>query len=236
MTAIAEVLDLLKVVADGIGNVRTVVEAARDGEKFLRTHYPDAEKDLADLLDEIGKLTEYLADASSIITGFAFTVTGSDVDRQPRAFNDLLVQRQAVFARFDNQLQLTRTHCSRIDDYGDALLKKAQERGLHNLFGLLNAGSEQAQRMSDLVLDVWTNDQTLLREFKSMSEAVRRALDDVQAALGPPGQMLIENVPAAAALLGEYSTAFVPIQLEADEVKRELHALVNDLRPPQPIG
>ena len=236
MTVIAEVSDLLKTVADGISNVRTVVEAARDGEEFLRTNYPDAEKDLADLLDEIGKLTEYLADASSIITGFAFTVTGSDVDRQPRAFAKLLVQRQAVFARFNTQLEATRTHCRRIADYGSALQQKAEKRGLHNLFGLLNAGSEQARRMSHFFSRVWTDDQALLGEFESMSEAVRRALDDVKAALGPPGQMLVENVPAAAALLGEYSTAFVPIQLEADEVNRELHALVNDLRPRQPIG
>ena len=116
---IAEVADLLKLVADGIGNVRSIVDAARDGYTSLTKNHPNAQTDLANLLDEIGKLTEYLADASSIVTSFAFTVSETELGRQPDRFNDLLRKRQAgVLARFDAQLGATRAHSSEIGMYG----------------------------------------------------------------------------------------------------------------------
>jgi hypothetical protein len=232
MSAVNEVADLLKLVAEGVRNVRTIVDAARDGYKYLHEHHADAEADLANLLEELGKLTEYLADGASIITGFAFTVTGTDLDRQPRAFNDLLVERQRVFARFDAQLDRTRTHCSKVGMHANKLRIQAETNGLHNLFGLVNAGKEQAGRMARLVEEVYENDVELLKEFQYMSEAVRLALDDVQTTLGPRGTMLVENVPAAAELLGRYATEFTAIQIRADDSKRELHALVNELRFP----
>ena len=214
MSVVQEVADLLKLVADAIGNVRTIIDTARDGQQFLQRNHPDAKDDLASLLEEIGKLTEYLADASSIITGFAFAVTGTDLDRQPRAFNDLFVQRQAVFARFDAQLQRTRAHCSTIGNYAWQLRHQAEKKGMHNLFGLVNAATRQATEMSRLIEEVYSNDTVLLKEFENMAKAVRLALDDIQAALGPPGQMLVENVPAAAELLGRYSTSSSPSRCE----------------------
>jgi hypothetical protein len=230
---VEEVADLLKVVAHGISNVRMIIDAARDGHQYLQGHHPDAQADLAKLLDQFGKLTEYLAEASSIITGFAFAVTGTAFDREPRAFNDLLVKRQAVFARFDAQPELTRAHCSEIGMHAWASRQQAEKNGMHNLFGLVNAGKQRAEEMSEQIERVYGNDAKLLTEFQNMAKAVRLGLDDIQAALGPPGQMLVENVPVAAELLGRYATEFLPIQLRADDTKRELHALVNDLRFPQ---
>lgn len=222
MSLLQDAAALLKEVAGGIRDLRTIIEAARDGEKFLTRHHPDARKAFADLLEELGKLTEYLADASSIVTAFEFTVTGSDVDRQPRAFNDQLVEREAVFARFDNQLDQTRIHCSAVGGYSEQLATQAKQRGLHNLFGLLNTGKEQAAKLSVLLEDVWGNDTRVLDEFEKMATAVRIALEDVRAALGPPGEMRSENVPAAAQLLGKHRGQFLPIQLQATDAARDL--------------
>ena len=219
-------------VAVGIGNVRSIVDAARDGYAFLTKNHPNAQTDLANLLDEIGKLTEYLADASSIVTSFAFTVSETELGRQPDRFNDLLRKRQAVLARFDAQLGATRAHSSEIGMYAYQLRLEAEKNGMQNLFGLLNTGKEQAKKMSRLVQEVYANDGVLLDEFQNMAKATTLALNDVQSKLGPPGLMKAENVPAAAKLLGRYQTEFLPVQLEADDTKRELRSLVNELRFP----
>jgi hypothetical protein len=236
MSTVSDVGALLNLVGDGIRNVRTIVDATRDGYAYLQAHHSGAQADLASLLVEMGKLTEYLADAASIITGFAFTVSGSDVARQPRAFNDLVVDRQAVFARFDAQLEVTRSHCSVIGNHAWRLGEEARKKGLPNLFGLVKAGTKRAEEMSRQVQEVYGNDAELLSQFKNMAMAVKLALGDVQAALGPPGQMDPGNVPAAAKLLGEYSTRFLAIQVRADDAKRELNSLVNDLRFPHLVA
>jgi hypothetical protein len=232
MTVVKEVTDLLKLVAEGISNVRTIVDAARDGREYLHQHHKDAETDLASLLEEIGKLTESLAEGASIVTHFAFTVSGSDLDRQPARFNDHLEQRQAVFARFDSQLEKTKASCSKIGHHAYLLQEQAKSNGMHNLFGLMNAGKRRAEQMSVLLFEVYGNDTELLEEFKNMARAVKLALADVHAVLAPRGQARPENVETASERLWEYSKEFLPVQAAADDTKRELHSLVNELRFP----
>ena len=232
MSAVDEVAALLRLVGEGITNVRSIVDAARDGHAYLHQHHKDAEKDLASLLEEIGKLTESLAEGASIVTHFAFTVSGSDLDRQPARFNDRLEQRQAVLDRFDSQLEKTKTSCATIGHHAHVLQQQAERSGRHNLFGLMNAGKKQAERMSVLLVEVYGNDTELLEEFKNIASAVRLALADVQSVLGPPGQGRPENVEAASERLGEYSKEFLRMEASADDTKRELRSLVNELRFP----
>ena len=47
MSAVDEVAVFLRLVGEGITNVRSIVDAARDGHAYLHQHHKDAEKDLA---------------------------------------------------------------------------------------------------------------------------------------------------------------------------------------------
>jgi hypothetical protein len=58
MTMVKEVADLLELVANGVKDVRSILEAARDGHAYLKRHHPEAQQDLAGLLEELRKLVQ----------------------------------------------------------------------------------------------------------------------------------------------------------------------------------
>ena len=51
-----DILDGLKLVAEGIKNVRAIAEAVKDGEAYVRVHHPDVQATLRALLGELERL------------------------------------------------------------------------------------------------------------------------------------------------------------------------------------
>jgi ABC-type transporter Mla subunit MlaD len=238
MTAVAEVVALLDQVAKGISNLRSIIKAARDGYAYLERYHSDARDDLGKLLEELRKLGQLLAEASSIVTHFDFTVSGSGVGEEPARFNRLLIEHKSVFQQFEDQLDDTRTRSGRVGAHYWALQAKAEQRRLGNAFGLLKTSKRQAEKLNKLLRDVYANDSIVIEEFQKMADAVRLALDDVRAALGPVGESRVENVRKAARRLGRHAANFQPIESNALFAVRELRGVLVDLHqtpaaPPQ---
>jgi hypothetical protein len=230
MSLVNEVADALKLVADGINNIRTIVQAARDAPKYLSRHYPNAADELAGLLGELAKLVQLQAEASSVVTHFDFTVTGTDIDRQPSRFNDYLLEHKAVAEKYRIQLDQTRTHCSEIGRHLFRLKAATNKHGLRDIFGLWKAPQNAAHDAVRLLEEVYSNDAIVLEEFQSMADAVDNAITDVRNALGGPGQVLVENVPRAAGVLGGYAKQFAPVESEANFLAQQLRAVIVDIR------
>jgi hypothetical protein len=234
VSLVNEVADALKLVADGINNVRTIVEAARDAPRYLSRHYPNASDELASLLEELAKLVQLQAEASSVVTHFDFTVTGTDMGRQPSRFNDYLLEHKAVAERYRLQLDQTRTHCSQIGLHLFGLRTAIGKHGLRDIFGLWKAPQKSAQDAARLLEEVYSNDAVVLDEFQNMANAVDKALTDVRNALGGPGRVFIENVPQAANVLNGYAQQFAPVESNANYLAQQLRAAIVDTRSPWP--
>jgi hypothetical protein len=170
------------------------------------------------------------------VTHFDFTVTGSAVDHEPRNFNNLLQQHKAVAQKFEDQLDVTRSHCSQIGYHRAGLEFEALRRGLSDLFGLLGAKRERTRELADLLANVYSNDSKLLSEFERMIEAVHKALDDVRTELRGskegPSAMRVEHVAEAARVLGAHASNFRKIESEALFAVREMRATITDLGGP----
>jgi len=63
-----------------------------------------------------------------------------------------------------------------------------------------------------------------------LSVALRLALDDVAAKLGPAGSMLPANVPVSAALLGEYADAFSSLETTSNDLAHDLQESIDALQ------
>lgn len=230
MPLVKEVSDALKLVADGINNIRTIVEAARDAPKYLSRHYPNASDELASLLRELANLVQLQAEASSVVTHFDFTVTGTDIGRQPSRFNDYLLEHKAAAERYRLQLDQTRTHCSEIGYHLFGPKTATDKHGLRDIFGLWKAPQNSAQDAVRLLEDVYSNDAMVLDEFQNMANAVDKALTDVRNALGGPGQVFVENVPKAAGVLSSYAKQFASVESNANFLAQQLRAAIVDMR------
>ena len=90
MTAVGEVLDSVKALADLIASTRTILDALRDGRAYLERNHPDAKEDLAKLLEQMRITVAGLSKATSVVTDFWFTIDGSARDEEPSRFNDRL--------------------------------------------------------------------------------------------------------------------------------------------------
>ena len=139
MTIVAEVTDGLRLVAEGIKNLRTIHSAIKDGRKYFESRHPDVKGDLAAMCVEMRKTLQAIATASAIITHFRFTVESSVSESEPARFNNHLMAHKAQAQNAEAQLDSLRGHCSVIRDHAQKLegkSKKANLSGMLKLFGL----------------------------------------------------------------------------------------------------
>lgn len=229
---VSDVLTLLERVSQGLTRIQAIIAAVASAPAYLREHYPEARQELAELLQEIAKLTQLQAEASSIVTHFDFTVTGSAIDHEPRKFNDYYIAYKALAEKHRAQLDETRTHCSNIGLHAAGIKFKTDRHGLYDLFGMWTKSRSQAREAAELLGKVYSDDSKVLEEFERMADAVELALQSVRDALGPSGAKEVKNVPRAARVLAEHAASFRPIEIQANFAARELRATTVELQRP----
>ena len=72
-------------------------------------------------------------------------------------------------------------------------------------------------------------DFAVANSAQKMLDCLTGALKDVQDALGTGGAMYPQNVPAAAALLGQFGPPFSDMEELAADSVRELRSVIEDL-------
>jgi hypothetical protein len=232
MTVVAEVADALKLVSDVVKNTRTIVEAVNDGQKFLKRYHPEAQADLSALLEEVQKSISGLAQVSSVVTGFQFTVAGAARDLEPRVFNNYVIASKVELQEARDRKNALRASCKKIEEHRAALSARAQG-DWWNWIGLL--GEKRQERRQDLALTfdrVYSADQDIVLYVDKMIEGVEIALREVSAALASDssGGALPENVPKAQLVLAEYAAGFESVDRECRNLVGELRRQIDGLR------
>jgi hypothetical protein len=231
MSIVKEVADGIQAVSEGIQHIRTVAKAVNDGLDYLKLRHPDIQNDLAAMCAEMRNTSIAVAAASAVLTHFRFTIAGSALDSEPARFNDHLIAHKEKAAKVSASLHALRGHCHVIARQVDQLRQKAASLNLGRL--LLLFGIDAAKREQEVLRaleDIYNEEMQGYRLVHGLSQSLQRALDDVGSALGPPGTALPQNVPTAAALLGEYADAFSALETEANYLALELQQSIDALQ------
>ncbi|MCG8468405.1 MAG: hypothetical protein MJB57_09395 [Gemmatimonadetes bacterium] len=231
MTITREVLDALAAVTQSIGHVRDLSEAIRDGKQYLSTNHPEVKDDLVALCQEMQKSATALATASSIITHFRFVIGDDVLASEAARFNDYLVANKAQAETLRQQLRSMRGHCTAIEEHANKIAESADPKGFKSLAAALGLHSaEMEQKLADALQGIYDEEMAYHVGVNMMADAVEATLSEVQETLGPSGGIMPENVPSAAALLGEYATAFSELEAACNHCALQLQTSIDELR------
>ena len=230
MSIVKEVADGIKLVADGIGNIRKIYDAIHDGKEYLKTEHPDVKDDVAAMCIEMRKTLQAIATASSIITHFRFNVSTQEIESEPTRFNDYLIKYKFQAMNVESQLDSLRGHCHIIHDHVEKLeekAKKAKLAGMLKLFGL--SSDRREQELSKALENIYDDEMQFHSNVWQMRMVLERSLDEIGTILGPPGTMDAKNVPTAAKTLGEYAEHFGKLESDANYEALRFQGLIDEL-------
>ncbi|MFX0197880.1 MAG: hypothetical protein ACFFCW_17295 [Candidatus Hodarchaeota archaeon] len=230
MSIVKEVADGIKLVADGIDNIRKIYDAIHDGKEYLETKHPDVKDDVAAMCIEMRKTLQAIATASSIITHFRFNVSGQAIESEPSRFNNYLIKYKTQAMNVESQLDSLRGHCHKIRDHAKKLEEKAKNAKLAGMLKLFGLSSDQReQELSNALDNIYDDEMQFHSNVWNMRMVLERSLEDIGKKLGPPGAMDAKNVPTAAKALGEYAEHFSKLESDANYVALQLQGLVDEL-------
>lgn len=229
MSIVKEVLDALDLLTESVENVQKLTTAIKSGVNYVNNAHPEARSDLIAMSQEMAKTLDALAIASSVVTRFGFTVEGKEVDKQADRFNDYYQKKVVEENALERQLDVLRGHCHVINDHAATLSKLASKKGLKNLFNLLNiTSSEKEKELAERLEKIYNEEMELYLTVGKMSEAVKKAMEDVHNELGG-ATMSPSNVPKAAALLKEYRIHFNEFQSHCLAAGGDLKMVIHEL-------
>ena len=227
---VKDVLDGLKVVAEGIKNVKAIAEAIESGRNYLKTAHPDVQPDLRAMVAELGKSLFVIKRASAVLTNFRFAIANDAQGAELARFNNYFIQSKTEAQLLRDQIEDLRTHCSKIRQHGSKIVGSATATGFAKIFGFLGLNSPARELELGTRLDrLAYEDFEVANSAELMLKCLEGALKDVQNALGDGGSMRPENVPAAGALLAAYGPEFEAMEDQASEAVREIQRLVMSL-------
>jgi hypothetical protein len=225
MTVVREVKDAVQVIADLVGQTRVILQAIKDGTAYLQKNFPDAQGDLSELLEEMRTTVVGLISASRVVPDFAFTVDGSDLDRQPARFNDHLVKSGKALSRLREDVSRLKGSCTNMIDIRNSLGERADNAPWWTVLGIPSKSQGTAQALQGAFSHLYDIDLEMTQQAEVVLNGTERALERVRAELltGPgTSGMSVANVKDAARVLHDQAAVLRP-QL------RELEALRDDL-------
>ncbi len=225
-----DVLDGLKMVSEGIKNVKDIAEAVRSGTNYLRAKHPDVRDDLKALVQELRKSLNVVKQASAILTNFRFAVAADARGLELARFNDYFIKSKGQAQDLRDHIEDLRTHCSKIREHAVKITGSATAPGFATLFGLLGLSSPAREAELGCKLDQLAyEDFQVANSADLMVTCLEEALKDIQNALGSGGMMRPDKIPDAAALLSQYGPPFEDMETEATTASREITELVKNL-------
>lgn len=228
---VRDVIDGLKLVADGIKSVTTIADAVKSGKAYVTTKHADVQNDLRLLVEELGKSLSLVKDASAVLTNFRFAVSADNQGLELARFNDYFIKSKTKAGDLEQHIDDLRTHCGKIRKHSRRITGEAEGTGFTKVFTLLGLNSPEREKQLGEQLDQLAHDDYAVANTAStMLASLVSALKDVQDALGDGGAMHPENVPKAAALLAEYGSEFERTEKQAAAGVKEVRELVNELK------
>jgi chromosome segregation ATPase len=228
MALVSEIADVIRMLADVVRNTREIVDAVNDGRKFLASRHPEAQQEFSELLEQMQRTIEGLAEVTKVISRFRFVSDGSTVDRETAErelgrFNNYVIEQNNDITKLKNRIRELKADCEKVRDLRDKLDARTETRAWGSLFGLLGAKEQKrAQELHSSLSNFYADDQRMIDLFCQTLQLAENAITDVEKALGPPGMANPYNVPVAASILGTYAVLF-------DAPQKELHRLADVL-------
>lgn len=228
MTIAKEIRDAIKEIAQLVKDTRSLVKAYKDGAEFLNRNHPEIKADVAAMYAEMMRTMQGMAEACSIVTSFDFTVSGSDVDRQPARFNEHYLEQRGKAERVRQLNERLKAKCDVVETHARAIAKKAKvpEPLVFRAFGFRSKKRER--ELGELLFETYRNDAFLWRIVETMQGAVENALNEVRDALGSPN-VKPENVPHTAEVLGRHAAGFRELRSRCDNAVNQLYDVVRKL-------
>jgi hypothetical protein len=126
MPLVREVVYLVKSLGDVVKSTREIINAVNDGREYLKRHYPDAQKELTDLLEQMQKAIVGLASVTKVISRFRFSVVGDSVDRATadrdlRSFNDYVIAQEEKVSSLRGNIRKLKANCDKVCKLRDNL-------------------------------------------------------------------------------------------------------------------
>src|SRR5215471_517228 len=222
-----DILDGLKLVAEGVKSVRTIAEAVKDGDAYVRVHHADVQVTLRALLGELEKSLMLVKQSSAVLTNFRFAVATDGHSAELARFNDYFIKAKADEQYLRKNVEDLRTHCSKVRTHAATIAGGSGAPAFVKLFGFLGLRSaDREQELAEKLDKLAYEDFAVANSAQRMLDCLTSALKDVQDALGTGGAMYPQNVPAAAALLGQYGPAFSDMEELASDGIRELRSVI----------
>jgi hypothetical protein len=227
---IQDIIDGLKLVADGIESVKTIAEAVKSGKDYLKANHPEVQSDLRAMVGELGKSLFVIKRASAVLTNFRFAISTDVKGSELARFNDYFIQSKAEAQLLRDHIEDLRTHCSKIREHGGKISGAVTATGFQKIFELLGLNSPAREKQLGEQLDKLAyEDFAVANSAEKMLDCLEGALKDVQNALGVGGSMYPEKIPEACALLAEYGPEFEKMEERAAEAVKDIRELVKEL-------
>ncbi len=225
-----DVIDGLKLVADGIESVKTIADAIKSGKEYLKAKHPEVQADLQAMLAELSKSLFVIKQASAVLTNFRFAIATDVGGTELARFNEYFIKSKTDAQLLRDRIEDLRTHCSKIREHGRKIAGSATATGFAKIFGLLGLNSPQRELELGEQLDKLAyEDYAVANSAEQMLRCLEGALKDIQNALGGGGSMYPEKVPDAAALLAEYGPEFEKMEEQSVEAVKDIRELVKEL-------
>jgi hypothetical protein len=228
---IKEVIEGLKIVADGVKSVQDIAEAVKTGKDYVKARHVEVQSDLRLMVDELGKNLFVIKRASAVLTNFRFAVSSDGSGSELARFNDYFIHSKTETQYLQEHINDLRTHCSKIRKHGIKISGSATADGFARIFNLLGLNSPEKEKELGEQLDKLAyEDFAVANSAEKMLECLIKALGDVQNALGEGGLMHPEKVPDAAALLNEYGSVFEKMEEQSTIAVKNIQEVVEALR------
>jgi hypothetical protein len=229
------VINTLEDVARGVQKIDTITQAIRSRKSYVKENYPKIQSDLRDLVDELQKNVRLIKRASEVLTHFRFAIVAdAEAVKEVTRFNDYFIKATQDEQHIREHIDGLRTHCGKVRDHAERIVKGEDaeqavtwlsQQDATTVFAIVGVRDpEKGYELGKKLFEMANEDDEFADSAEDMLRCLNDALNDVQNALGPPGRMYPENLPAAAALLGDYSTHFQKMEdrtAEAEMVIRE---------------
>ena len=140
MPLVREVVDLVKSLGDVVKSTREIINAVNDGREYLKRYYPDAQKDLTNLLKQMQRAIVGLARVTKVISRFRFTVVGDSIDmttaaRDLERFNKYVIEQDENVSTLKGTISDLKADCDEVRRLRDALDARTKTHTLFELFG-----------------------------------------------------------------------------------------------------
>ena len=227
---IKDIIDGLKLVAEGINSIRTIQGAIKSGANYLKVKHPEVQSDLRAMVSELGKSLSVIKRASAVLTNFQFAIAADTRGSELARFNNYFIHSKDEAQHLREHIDDLRTHCGKIREHAMKISKEATAPGFAKIFHLLGLNSptrelELGKKLDSLAYE----DFEIANSAEIMLTCLEMALRDVQNALGVGGAMYPENIPVAAALLAELGPEFEKMEEQAAVALREVQLLAKEL-------